>query len=537
MNKNDIIKLEITAVSSDGSGIGRYENKAVFVPLTAIGDQINARILKDKKNLAFGKIEDILSPSRDRIEPDCPSFKSCGGCVWRHINYDAESKIKENKVYEAMRRIGGIDMPPKPIIKAENTERYRNKAQFPLTPDGSVGFYANHSHRVIPSSDCALQPEVFSSLAAAFKEWVQTFGVSVYSEEHKSGLLRHFYLRIAEATGEIMTVLVINGQDIPEKEKLIELLKTAADGNLKSVMLNINTKDTNVILGEKNILLYGKEYIEDILCGVKVRISPLSFYQVNRQMTEKLYGKAAEYAEPEGKYILDLYCGAGTIGLSMAKSAAHIIGVEIIPDAVKDAKINAKENGIENAEFICGDASSAALDLKKRNINPDAVILDPPRKGCDSELLSTVAKDFAPERIVYVSCDPATLARDAKILTEQGYKLKEYTPVDLFPRTSHVETVALLSRQKVDEHIYLDVNVQDLPKTTRTTATYPEIKAYIKDKYGLNVTSLNIAQVKEKHGFEKRENYNKGKDGHRVPNCPPEKEKAIEDAFKHFGML
>ncbi len=446
MNKNDIIKLQITAVSSEGSGIGRYEDKAVFVPLTAIGDQINARILKDKKNLAFGKIEDILSPSRDRIEPDCPSFKSCGGCVWRHINYEAESKIKENKVYEAMRRIGGIDMPPKPIIKAENTERYRNKAQFPLTADGSVGFYANHSHRVIPAEDCKLQPAIFSALATAFKEWVQTFGVSVYSEDNKSGLLRHFYLRIAEATEEIMAVLVINGNAIPESDKLIELLNGAADGNLKSVMLNINTKDTNVILGKKNILLYGKEYIEDILCGVKVRISPLSFYQVNRAMTEKLYGKATEYAEPQDKYILDLYCGAGTIGLSMTKKAKHIIGVEIIPDAVRDAKINALENGIENAEFICGDAAAAALDLKKRNIKPDVVVLDPPRKGCDGALLNTVAKDFKPERIVYVSCDPATLARDAKILEDLGYKLIEYTPVDLFPRTAHVETAALFLR-------------------------------------------------------------------------------------------
>lgn len=446
MNKNDIIKLTITAVSSEGAGIGRYENKAVFVPMSAIGDQINAKVLKDKKNLAFGKIEEILIPSTDRIEPDCPAFSKCGGCVWRHINYEAESKIKENKVYEAMRRIGGIDLPPCPIIKAGNTERYRNKAQFPLAPDGSVGFYANHSHRVIPSNDCALQPAVFSDLAAAFREWMQSFGVSVYSEDNKSGLLRHFYLRIAEATGEIMAVLVINGNSIPESEKLIELLKGAAKSNLKSVMLNINQKDTNVILGEKNILLYGKEYIEDILCGVKVRISPLSFYQVNRRMTEKLYGKAAEYAEPQDKYILDLYCGAGTIGLSMAKSAAHIIGVEIIPDAVKDAKINARENGIENAEFICGDAAAAARDLKKRNIKPDAVILDPPRKGCDSELLSTVAKDFAPERIVYVSCDPATLARDSKILTELGYTLKEYTPVDLFPRTAHVETAALFLR-------------------------------------------------------------------------------------------
>ncbi len=442
MNKNDIIKLNITAVSSEGAGIGRYENKAVFVPLTAIGDEINARILKDKKNLAFGKLEEIISPSPQRIEPDCPSFSKCGGCVWRHISYEAECQIKENKVWEAMKRIGGIDLAPQPIISAEDTTRYRNKAQYPLTEDGSVGFYANHSHRVIPTPDCLLEPEIFSSLSLALKAWINETGVGVYSDQNKKGLIRHFYLRKAFATKEIMAVLVINGDTIPKSERLIELLK-GATGNLKSVLLNINKKDTNVILGEKNILLYGKEYIEDILCDVKVRISPLSFYQVNRTMAQRLYEKAAQYAAPEDKYILDLYCGAGTIGLSMAKRAKHIIGVEIIPDAIKDANINARKNGIENAEFICSDAAKAAIDLKKRNIKPDVVIVDPPRKGCEEALLNTVAKDFKPERIVYVSCDSATLARDAKILESLGYKLAEYTPVDLFPRTSHVETAAL----------------------------------------------------------------------------------------------
>ena len=292
-----------------------------------------------------------------------------------------------------------------------------------------------------------------------------------------------------------------------------------------------------MILGKECKTLYGSDYITDVLCGVKVRLSALSFYQVNHAMAERLYNKAREYASPNGKNIIDLYCGAGTIGLSMAKDAKSIIGVEIVEAAVHDANINAQENGVTNARFICGDAAKAAEQLKYENIRTDIVILDPPRKGCEEGLLKTVATDFAPERIVYVSCDVATLARDTAILESLGYKLKEYTPVDLFPRTAHCETVALLSRQKVQEHIYFDVNVQDLPKTARTTATYPEIKAYVKDKYGLNVTSLNIAQVKEKHGFEKRENYNKGKDGHRVPNCPPEKEKAIEDAFKHFGML
>ncbi|MBQ8202766.1 MAG: 23S rRNA (uracil(1939)-C(5))-methyltransferase RlmD [Clostridia bacterium] len=443
MRKNDIIELDITAASSEGAGIGRYENKAIFVPLTAIGDRAKIRILRDKKNLAFGKLEELITPSANRCEPDCESFSKCGGCVWRHISYDAECEIKENKVYEAMRRIGGIDMKPQPLIRASDTERYRNKAQFPISEDGSVGFYATHSHRVIPTPDCRLQPQVFSSLSSALKEWINKTGVTVYNEETNSGLVKHFYLRNADATGELMAVLIINGDNIPHRELLISLLREAAGENLKSVQLNINKKNSNVILGEKNILLYGKEYIEDILCGVKVRISPLSFYQVNRTMAEHLYNKAQEYAEPQGKNILDLYCGAGTIGLSMAKDANSIIGVEIIPDAVKDAIVNAKENGIENAEFICGDAAKAALQLKKRGIKPHAVIVDPPRKGCEEALLNTVARDFCPERIVYVSCDVATLSRDAKILETLGYRLIEYTPVDLFPRTAHVETVAL----------------------------------------------------------------------------------------------
>ena len=361
------------------------------------------------------------------------------------------------------------------------------------------------------------------------------FGISAYDSVNHTGLVRHIYIRKAFVTGQIMVCLVINGDEIPKFHELVDDL-LRIDG-LKSVVININQEKTNVILGLECKTLWGADYIEDVLCGVKIRLSPLSFYQVNHDCAELLYNKASEYVGATGsETVLDLYCGAGTIGLSMANKVKKIIGVEIIPEAIEDAKVNAKNNNIENCEFYCGDAKDAVKILKDKNIEPDAVILDPPRKGCDREVLEYVA-EMKPKKIVYVSCDVSTQARDCAILKELGYETKEVTPVDMFPRTSHTETVALLSRQKVDEHIYFDVNVQDLPKTARTTATYPEIKAYVKDKYGLNVTSLNIAQVKEKHGFEKRENYNKGKDGHRVPNCPPEKEKAIEDAFKHFGML
>lgn len=537
MNKNDIVDIVITDISNTGSGVGRYEGVTVFVPETAIGDRVAVKIVKVKKNYCFGRLAGIVSPSEDRIASDCAQFPKCGGCVYRHISYEAECKIKENEVYNCIKRIGGIEMPPESIVAAETPFRYRNKAQYPIDECGKLGFYATHSHRVIPHNDCLLQPEEFALAKSAVEEWIDKANVSIYSEENKKGLCRHFYLRKGFKSGEIMAVLVINGNSIPKAQLLIETLKSSLGENLKSVCLNINKEDNNVVLGKENICIYGDGFINDTLSGVDVRLSPNSFYQVNRGMAERLYGIAKRYAEPKGKTVLDLYCGAGTIGLSMADEAKWIIGVEIVPDAVEDAKRNAETHGIANAEFICGDAKAAAERLRERKIKPDVVIVDPPRKGCEKELLCIIAQDFSPEKIVYVSCDPATLARDTAILTKLGYNLIEYTPVDLFPRTAHVETVALLSRQKVDEHIYFDVNVGDLPKTTRTTATYPEIKAYVKDKYGLCVSSLNIAQVKENHGFEKRANYNKGKDGHRVPNCTPEKEKAIEDAFKHFGMI
>ena len=446
MRKNDEFIIEITDVTNEGSGVGRYENMAVFVPLTAVGDTARVRALKVKKNYAFGKLIDIITPSANRIENDCEVFNKCGGCVHRHISYDAECELKERKVYENIKRIGGVDMKPMPIIKAENTVGYRNKAQYPVSPLGKVGFFAFHSHRIIPCANCNLQPEIFSNIIRVTEDWIATNNISIYNEEKHQGLLRHIYLRIAEKTGEIMFTAVINGDNLPFSDELYKGLLSVCGDNLKSVQINKNKKDTNVILGEECQVLYGDKYITDILCGVKVRLSPLSFYQVNRTMAQKLYNKAYEYAKPQGKDIIDLYCGAGTIGLSMAKDAKSVIGVEIIPEAIEDAKFNAKANGIENARFICGDATKAAEELKAEKIHPQTVIVDPPRKGLTEELIKTISFDFAPQRVVYVSCDSATLARDIKIFTENGYQLIEYTPVDLFPRTSHVETVVLLSR-------------------------------------------------------------------------------------------
>lgn len=446
MNKNDIINLHITATSSEGVGIGRHEGMAIFVPNSAEGDEIKARILKVKKNLAYAKIEEIITPSVNRIAPDCAVAEKCGGCVYRHISYIKECEIKQNMVENNINRIGGVPLKAKPIMKAENICGYRNKAQLPISENGKVGFFAHHSHRIIETSSCLLTPEIFNKISRAVENWIAEFNIRPYNEADGSGLLRHLYMRKADTTGEIMVVAVINGDSLPNAEELVSRLKDLLGDRLCSVVLNVNRCDTNVILGDKCITLYGKDYITDLLCGLKIRLHALSFYQVNHFMTERLYEKAAEYLEPENKNIIDLYCGAGTIGLSVARKARSVIGVEIIPEAVRDAKINAKNNGIENAEFICGDAAFAAKELAKRKITADAVILDPPRKGCSEELLETVANDFAPERIVYISCDSATLARDTKILTTLGYSLCEYTPVDLFPRTHHCETAALFIR-------------------------------------------------------------------------------------------
>lgn len=452
MQKNDELIIHITDITNEGSGVGKYNGMAVFVPLTAVGDTVKVKILKVKKTYAYGKALEILSSSLDRIAPDCTVFNQCGGCVFRHINYFAECKLKASKVYEAIKRIGGINMTPQPILCAE-AYRYRNKAQYPVNAEGKAGFYAFHSHRIIPCGDCLLQPRVFADILNTCQSWINENNISIYDEKCHKGLLRHIYIRIAEKTGEIMVALIINGDALPFADKLIDALKETCKDSLKSVQLNINEADTNVILGDKCITLYGEEYINDILCGIKVRLSALSFYQVNRNMAEKLYEKAREYAEPSGKNILDLYCGAGTIGLSMADRAKSIIGVEIVPQAIEDARFNAEQNGIENARFICADAASAAKSLAEENIKTDVVIVDPPRKGCSAELIGIIANNFSPERVIYVSCDPATLARDIKIFGANGYRLTEYTPVDLFPRTSHIETVALLSRQKSEEYI------------------------------------------------------------------------------------
>ncbi len=445
MVKNQEIILGIDSISSSGSGVGRYEGIAVFVPLSAVGDKLRVKILKVKKTYAFAKIEEILEPAPTRIQPDCDVFSRCGGCVYRHISYQEELRIKQNAVYENIKRIGGVDMQPQPIL-ALSRERYRNKAQYPVSQSGGVGFFAPNSHRIIETDCCCLQPAVFDEICAAFSSFIKEKNISVYCEETHSGLIRHLYLRQGAKTREIMVCAVINGSSLPYEAEFVSRMQSLLGDSLASVLININTEKTNVILGNRCRVLYGREYITDILCDTAFRISPLSFYQVNRTMAELLYKKAGEYAEADNKTVIDLYCGAGTIGLSIAKKAKKLIGVEIIPEAVENAKTNAQINGILNAEFICGDAASAAQLLADNGETADVVILDPPRKGCERALLETVAKKISPARLVYISCDSATLARDIAVLRELGYYLEEYTPADLFPATAHTECAALLKR-------------------------------------------------------------------------------------------
>ena len=442
MNKNDIVELNITACTDTGNGIGKYAGMTVFVPSAAVGDKIRAKILKVKKNCAYAKTEEILSPSKDRIIPDCPVFGKCGGCAFRHITYESECAIKQTRVADCIKRIAKIDVEPRPIVPADSYLRYRNKAQYPVSDSGQTGFYSLHSHRIVPCRDCLLQPKSFSLASDAFERFIKETGLSIYDENTGEGLIRHLCLR-TNFQGDIMAVVVINGTSLPFWNRLKELLAETLGESFKSLQININTKRNNVILGEKCVTLYGDDRITDSLCGVPIELSPLSFYQVNRPMAQKLLKKAGEYVQPEGKTVLDLYCGAGAVGLSMAHKAKSVIGVEIVKDAVTNAIENAKKAGFDNTEFICADASKAADMLRLRGVKPDAVIVDPPRKGCDASLIKILTDGFAPERIVYISCDPATLARDASLICQNGYTLIEYTPFDLFPRTAHVETAAL----------------------------------------------------------------------------------------------
>ena len=462
MNKNDIVRLEITALTSEGNGVGRYEGMAVFVPYTAVGDVIECRIVKLKPNYAYGKIERLLFSSKDRIEPDCPSYFRCGGCVFRHISYDAELRAKEGFVRDSFRRIGGFELEPEPIIGCKDTYHYRNKVQLPVASDENgcfYGFFSQRSHRVIRIRNCLIQPEIFTDISDDIISYQNSHGLPAYDESTGRGLLRHIYLRKGEHSGEIMVVLVVS----KSTDAYNELAHMLADKYkaIKTVCLNVNSERTNVILGSKDICLYGDGKISDCMCGMKLEISPHAFYQVNTPAAETVYSVAKDYAHlSEDETLLDLYCGIGTVGLSMADKIKKLVGVEVIEQAIVNARKNAELNGMASkAEFVCGDAGEISRAICKEsgdsaskpsvhgiNDKIDVVVVDPPRKGCDKTTLDAIL-DMSPERVVYISCNHATAARDAKYLCEQGYSLVRYRPCDMFPRTAHVETIVLLQRE------------------------------------------------------------------------------------------
>ena len=547
LQKNQILTLRIERLSSDGSGVAHSaDGEAVFVPGTAPGDEARVRIVKDCGRYAFGILDELLTPSPDRIPVDCPVAGPCGGCSLRHLDYAAELRAKQESVLDAFRRIGGLEVPVLDILPSPEVDRYRNKVQFPVGVDKNgapcIGFYAGRTHRIVPCPDCKLQPGVLNEIGNALCAFFAQQGIRPYDEQSGKGLVRHIFLRRGAHSGQIMVCLVCTRAKLPHAEQLCTALQEQFPA-ISTILLNVNAKNTNVILGSENHILYGPGYIEDTLCGVPVRLGPLSFYQVNTLAAERLYGVAAQYAQltPDDT-LLDLYCGMGTIGLSMAEQCRELIGVEIVPEAIESAKANAARMGkavAAKSRFFCADAGQAATQLAAEGLHPDIVMLDPPRKGCDEATLSAVVR-MAPRRVVYVSCNPATAARDAAWLEKNGYHAEKVQPVDLFPRTKHVETVVLLSKGEVDsKKIRVEFSLEDMDMSEfQDGATYTQIKDYVLEHSGLKVSNLYISQIKRKCGIEVGKNYNLPKsEDSRQPMCPPEKEKAIREAFKYLGMI
>ena len=546
LQKNQILILRIERLSSDGSGVAHSaDGEAVFVPGTAPGDEARVRIVKDCGRYAFGILDELLTPSPDRIPVDCPVAGPCGGCSLRHLDYAAELRAKQASVLDAFRRIGGLEVPVLDILPSPEVDRYRNKVQFPVGVDKNgapcIGFYAGRTHRIVPCPDCKLQPGVLNEIGNALCAFFAQQGIRPYDEQSGKGLVRHIFLRRGAHSGQIMVCLVCTRAKLPHAEQLCTALREQFPA-ISTILLNVNAKNTNVILGGENHILYGPGYIEDTLCGVPVRLGPLSFYQVNTLAAERLYGVAAQYAQltPDDT-LLDLYCGMGTIGLSMADQCRELIGVEIVPEAIESAKANAARMGetvAAKSRFFCADAGQAATQLAAEGLHPDIVMLDPPRKGCDEATLSAVVR-MAPRRVVYVSCNPATAARDAAWLEKNGYHAEKVQPVDLFPRTKHCEAVLLLTKLNVERHIKVDVSMDELDVTAaESKATYNEIREHVLEHHQLKVSNLYIAQVKQKYGIIERENYHKAKNENaKQLKCPKEKEDAIVEALRHFQMI
>ena len=538
LEKGSIYTAVIDGYSSEGLGIARVNGAVVFVPHAVRGEEIDLRITKVMKTSCAGEIVKIHDPSPERMEPECPYAGKCGGCAYRHLTYPEELWAKRQRVQDALTRIGGLELTVEEILGAKNPEHYRNKSQYPVGADGSIGFFQARTHKVVPIRRCLIQTEAADRTAQAVGEWMRRYKISAYDETTGKGLVRHVCVRV-NRKGESLCCVVVNGNKVPREPELAAYV-TAAVPHTVGVLLNSNTRRGNVVLGDKYRTLFGRNYLMDTLCGLEFKLSMPSFYQVNRDQAEVLYGKALEFAGLTGnETVLDLYCGIGTITLCLAKAAKRVIGAEIVPPAIRDAKENALRNHIENAEFFCGDAADIAAKLESDGLRPDVVTVDPPRKGLAPEVIASVAA-MGPEKVVYVSCDPATLGRDVKIFREFGYEAKRAAAVDMFPGTAHVETVVLLSKGEIDsKKVRVEFSLEDMDMSEfQDGATYPQIKEYALEHTGLKVSNLYISQIKRKCGLEVGKNYNLPKsEDSRQPQCPPEKEKAIREAFKYFGMI
>ena len=556
MQKNDLVTVAIEDIGVGGEGIGKVDGYTLFIKDAIIGDVVEAKIVKAKKNYGYARLMNIVTPSENRVEkPACPMARRCGGCQIQEMKYGAQLAFKEGKVRGNLERIGEVptellDKVMQPIVGMEEPFHYRNKAQFPIGTDKEghiiTGFYAGRTHSIIPNTDCALGVAVNQKILEIILHFMENNHISAYDEEKHKGLVRHVLIRYGFKTDEIMVCLVINGEKLPHAEKLVD--KLCKIPGMTSITISVNKAKTNVIMGNEIKLLWGQTYITDYIGNVKYQISPLSFYQVNPVQTEKLYGLALDYADLNGnETVWDLYCGIGTISLFLAQNAKQVYGVEIVPQAIDDARNNAKINDITNAEFYVGKAEEVLPEYYREyqeshggeTAHADVIVVDPPRKGCEESLLQTIV-DMQPEKVVYVSCDSATLARDVKFLRESGYELKKITPVDQFPNTVHVETVVLLSKGEVDsKKIRVEFSLEDMDMSEfQDGATYPQIKEYVLEHTGLKVSNLYISQIKRKCGIGVGKNYNLPKsEDSRQPQCPQEKEKAIREAFKYFGMI
>ena len=536
--EGQLCRLVIDGYASDGAGVARLDGMVVFVQGGIRGEACDVRLTHVGRSALWGRVEEVVNPSPARIFPRCLHYTKCGGCQFRHMNYAEELEAKRIRVEDALRRLGGAEIHVSAILGAEQVDRYRNKAQFPVAKGPRIGFYRPRSHDVIDVDDCLLQGEAAARLRGAVKEWMAEYSIPAYNERTFTGLVRHVYVRTNRA-GRSLCCLLVNGRGVPREVELVRALRRA-EPNLAGIVLGVNEKHNNVILGDSYRTLWGEDFLSDTLCGLTFRLSVPSFYQVNPAQTEVLYGKALEFAGLTGaETVLDLYCGIGTISLVMARKAGMVWGAEVVPQAVDDAIANARRNHIENARFLCADAGEAARYLEGEGVRPDVVCVDPPRKGLAEDVVDTIA-DMGPERVVYVSCDPGTLGRDVKRFAGRGYTLKKAVAVDMFPRTAHVETVVLLSKGEIDsKKVRVEFSLEDMDMSGfQKGATYEQIKTYVLEHTGLKVSSLYISQIKRKCGLDVGQNYNLSKkEDAKVPKCPPEKEAAIRDALKYFQMI